>query len=128
MRKPKRCAAKLRLNNFCKNHNKGPQNGAFVNYNIWKAHFNLKTPGGFETFAELAIGINRDAAYLLFDSLEGNKTIDSNAILHIDLMEATPQVPEKMLTKGCMLDQLARNIRLITREVFRQKNLKIYEM
>jgi hypothetical protein len=87
----------------------------------------LKTPEGFTVFGEYAIGNDRDAAYALFNDLKGSEAIGSNDILHIDLIENPIQLPTKVLTKCCTLDELACNTKMVIREVFRQKNLKFYD-
>ncbi|NCD68268.1 hypothetical protein [Mucilaginibacter agri] len=87
---------------------------------------NLKTPAGFVVFGEFSIGDDPEAAHHLFDSLQGDESL-SDQILYIDLMETTEPLPEKVRMKGCRLDELATNCKLITRAVFCQKNLKAYE-
>jgi hypothetical protein len=87
----------------------------------------LKTPGGFTVFGEFFIGEDRDAAHALFESLQGDEGSNDAALLHMDLIEPAAPLPGKIRAKCCKLDQLACNIKLITREVFRQKNLKSYQ-
>lgn len=87
----------------------------------------LKTPTGFAVFGEFAIGDDRNAAHALFESLQGDEALSDAAVLHMDLLEPAAPLPEKIRTKCCKLDELACNMKLITREVFRQKNLRIYE-
>lgn len=87
----------------------------------------LKTPGGFAVFGEFSLGDDRDAVYTLFDSLQGDEAISHAAVLHMDLLEPAAPLPGKIRAKCCKLDELACNIKLITRENFRQKNLKVYE-
>lgn len=82
---------------------------------------------GFEVYGEYSIGNDREAAHELFNSLKGDEMINDHALLHIDLIETASSLPGKVRTKCCLLDELAFNIKLITREVFRQKNLKNYE-
>jgi hypothetical protein len=86
----------------------------------------LKTPDGFETYGQYFFGNDRQLAYDLFDRLEGSPTFDSNP-LHIDLMETVDELPVKIKTLSCTLNQLANNCRLITREIFRLKNLEAHE-
>lgn len=87
----------------------------------------LKTQAGFEVFGEFGIGDDRLAANTLFDSLQGKEPLNDLGLLHIDLMETDGALPAKVRTKCCRLEELAANCKLVTREVFRQKNLKIYE-
>ncbi|GAB3922070.1 hypothetical protein [Mucilaginibacter myungsuensis] len=87
----------------------------------------LKTPNCFEVFGEFGIGDDRPNAVALFDSLQGNNVLNELDVLHIDLIEADGPLPAKVQTKSCRLDELAANCKLITREVFRQKNLNVHE-
>ena len=87
----------------------------------------LKTPQGFETYGQYFFGNDRNAAYSLFDQLTGNAIITATCSLHIDLMEAAGVLPIKVKTICCTLEQLATNSKLIAREIFRLKNLAVYE-
>src|SRR5579862_2576049 len=84
----------------------------------------LKTPEGFENYGQYFFGDDREAAYALFDELEGSQQVSPNCLLHVDLMETVDELPVKIKTICCTLDQLAENSKLIAREIFRQKNLK----
>src|SRR5689334_5547405 len=84
----------------------------------------LKTAEGFVAFGQYFFGNDRDAAYALYESLQGDKNITGKCLLHIDLMETVDELPVRIKTIGCTLEQLACNSKLIAREVFRQKNLK----
>ncbi len=87
----------------------------------------LKTPAGFENYGQYFFGNDREAAYDLFDSLKGDRDVKETALLHIDLMETVGGLPVKISIIGCTLDELACNSKLITREIFRLKNLNIFE-
>lgn len=87
----------------------------------------LKTPRGFENYGQYFLGDDWRAAYGLFESLKGSRTIKDSALLHVDLMETVNDLPVKIKTVCCTLEELNYNTKLITREVFRLKNLKVYE-
>jgi len=87
----------------------------------------LKTPHGFVDYGQYFFGDDRDNAYALFDQLEGDKNIKESCILHIDLMETAGELPVKIKTICCTLDELAYNCKLIAREVFRLKSLEEME-
>lgn len=87
----------------------------------------LATPRGFEHYGQYSFGDDREAAYVLFNDLQGSETLGGSCLLHVDLMETVNELPVKIRTKCCTLDELAVNSKLIAREIFRQKNLKIYE-
>jgi hypothetical protein len=53
--------------------------------------------------------------------------IDDPLFLHIDLMETDHEFPLKISTICCTLDELSHNVKLISREIFRLKNLKELE-
>jgi hypothetical protein len=87
----------------------------------------LKSLAGFEVFGQFGIGHDSSAASALFDSLMGDEKLSDACVLHIDLIETDGLLPAKIRTKCCRLEELAANCKLITREIFRQKNLRAYE-
>ncbi|WP_448702845.1 hypothetical protein ACFGVR_10870 [Mucilaginibacter sp. AW1-3] len=84
----------------------------------------LKTPRGFVDYGQYAFGDDRDAAYGLFAQLKGSADIKASCLLHIDLMETVNELPVKIKTICCTLEELGENCKLIAREVFRLKNLE----
>jgi len=82
----------------------------------------LKTHAGFLNYGQYFFGDDREAACSLFDSLNGSQ--DSHSLLHIDLMETVDELPVKIRTICCTLEELGANCKLITREIFRLKNLE----
>jgi hypothetical protein len=82
----------------------------------------LKTPQGFVNYGQYFFGDRREAAYELFNRLKGSGAID--APLHIDLMETVGDLPVKIKTICCTLEELGCNSKLIAREIFRLKNLE----
>lgn len=87
----------------------------------------LKTPDGFVTYGQYDFGNEREAAYDLFDQLQGDKQITKNPLLNIDLMEMENGLPVKVRTISCNLDQLCFNSKLIAKAIFRLHNLKEFE-
>jgi hypothetical protein len=84
----------------------------------------LKTPKGFADYGQYFLGDDREAASLLFARLKGSKDITDPAVLHIDLMETVNELPIKIKTICCTLEELGVNCKLIAREIFRLKNLE----
>jgi hypothetical protein len=84
----------------------------------------LKTPQGFCDYGQYFFGNDLQDAYELFSQLKGSETIKENCLLHIDLMETVDEIPVKIKTICCNLDELACNSKLIAREIFRLKNLE----
>lgn len=87
----------------------------------------LKTPTGFIDYGQYFFGNDRQAADELFNQLQGSRTITGQSLLHVDLMETVNELPLKIKTIGCTLDELAHNTKLIAREIFRLKNLEEME-
>lgn len=84
----------------------------------------LKTPHGFVNYGQYFFGDKRGDAQTLFEQLKGTTTPADNTILHIDLMETVDELPVKIKTIGCSLDELCENSKLIAREMFRLNNLR----
>jgi hypothetical protein len=84
----------------------------------------LKTPMGFVDYGQYFFGNDRGAAYGLFSQLKGNENMVDTCLLHIDLMETSYEVPVKIKTICCTLEETGANCKLIAREIFRQKNLE----
>jgi hypothetical protein len=85
---------------------------------------NIKTLHGFECFGRFNIGNNRQAAYNLFQKLNGSHTIDERSILCMELMETVDDLPLNIKMISCTLDELTENCRLITKETFNIINLE----
>jgi len=82
----------------------------------------LKTPKGFIDYGQFNLGDEREAAYNLFESLQGSQKF--SAPLHIDLMETVNELPVKIKTICCSLEELGSNCQQIAKEMFRLKNLE----
>jgi hypothetical protein len=93
-----------------------------------RTHFyillSLKTRKGFVDYGQYFFGDDREAAYALFGQMKGSETIVETALLHIDLMETVDELPVRIKTICCTLDELTLNCKLIAREIFRLKNLE----
>lgn len=96
-----------------------------------KTHFyillSLKTLDGFIDYGQYFFDNDRVAARQLFNQLKGSDSMKDNALLHIDLMETVDELPVKIKTICCTLDELSFNCKLIAREIFRLKNLEDIE-
>jgi len=84
----------------------------------------LKTPQGFVDYGRYFFGNDREAAYGLFAQLKGDERLIKGCLLHIDLMETVDELPVKIKTICCTLEELGANCKLIAREIFRLKNLE----
>jgi hypothetical protein len=84
----------------------------------------LKTPQGFAAYGQYFLGEDPEAAYGLFRQLSGDEQIKAGCALHIDLMETVDELPVKIESICCTLEELGVNCKLFAREVFRLKNLE----
>jgi hypothetical protein len=84
----------------------------------------LRTAHGFEVCGEFSLGSDRGIAKQLFSLLHGNADAIESACLHIDLMETVDELPEKIETKCCNLEEWCFNSKLLVKELFRLKNLE----
>jgi hypothetical protein len=88
---------------------------------------NIKKGETFEAFGKFFIGHDRDFAYQLFSRLEGNESVRESDILHMDLVETVDGLPVNMKVINCKLEQLAMNCRILTKEIFKARNLEELE-
>jgi hypothetical protein len=84
----------------------------------------LKAPQGFVDYGQCEFGNDRAVAQELFGKLQGSEKIKDTCLLHVDLMETVNELPVKIKTICCTLDELGTNCKLIAREIFRLKNLE----
>ena len=84
----------------------------------------MKTGRGLEPFAQFFLGNNRERAYSIFEQLERVEDVRENNVLFIDFMETRNGLPLNLDVITCTLDQLARNCRSITKELFKLENLE----
>jgi hypothetical protein len=82
----------------------------------------LKTPAGPEAFGRFEIGNDREAATQLFAKLKGDKEVNDQNMLCIELMETSNGLPINITILSCTLDQLTENCRIITKEIFTLRN------
>lgn len=87
----------------------------------------LKTPRGFETYGQYFLGDDRQYAHDIFEGLKGSEKLDHQAILHVDFMETTDELPVRVKTKCCTLDELGHNCKWIAKETFRLLNLEDWQ-
>ena len=75
-------------------------------------------------YGQYSFGNDRGAAYGLFRQLTGNQNMVDTCLLHIDLMETINELPVRIKTICCTLEEIGANCKLIAREIFRLKNLE----
>ena len=84
----------------------------------------MKTIIGPESFGQFFIGNDRAAANALFRKLKGTPDADERNVLYLDFMETRDGLPLNLKLITCTLEQLAENCKLITKEIFKMKNLE----
>lgn len=82
-------------------------------------YFHHKKPQGFADYSQYFFGNDRRAACGLFGQLKGSVDIKDNWLLHIDLMETVNELPVRIESICCTLDELGANCKMIAREVVR---------
>lgn len=84
---------------------------------------NMRTGAGFERFGRFDLGEDRAFAVALFSGLEGEPVDGDTGILHMDLVEKRQGLPMNMQVINCTVEELSRNMKHITREIFKHLNL-----
>ena len=86
---------------------------------------NMKTIDGFERFGSFELGSDRGFSLGLFSGLAGRPADDDTGVLHMDLVEKRNGLPMNMQVISCTVEELARNMKYLTRELFKKINLDV---
>jgi hypothetical protein len=92
--------------------------------NIFYIVLNIKTAHGYEGFGKFCLGEDKKAAIRIFNQLAGTDEVDDKTVLHMELRENRHGLPINILMRGCSLEDVAENCRIITRETFKLLNLE----
>lgn len=84
----------------------------------------LQTDQGPEPYGRLDLGSDRNFALSIWNRMQGDADLTNKPLLQIEWIEADMTLPLEIKVKGCTLPQLASNCTLITKEVFRVRNLQ----
>jgi len=87
----------------------------------------MRTSAGIETYGCFSVGNDEAFARRLYASLEGDDQVTIDYVITIDLVKRENGIPLPQGLLHCSYDQLSANVRLITKEVFKQLNLQIWE-
>ena len=79
---------------------------------------------GFVNYGQFEWGGSSAEVFEFFACLKGCPDAADETILHIDLMETVDELPSRINTISCTLDELVYNCKLITLETFRINSLK----
>lgn len=85
---------------------------------------NMKTLHGLECYGSFLIGGDEAFAKNLYWSLQGDDQLKTNSVITIELIIRENAIPLTLALRHCSYDQLGCNIKIITREVFKQLNLE----
>lgn len=85
---------------------------------------NIKTPAGFQSFAEFNVCNDRKAASKIFGLLKGDRKVNEKNVLQLDLRENSNGLPVNIELLTCTLEELAENCRIITKEIFKYHTLE----
>jgi hypothetical protein len=83
----------------------------------------MKTPSGFETYGSFDLGSDREQAIAIVEQFKGSDEKLENSILYMDFTEVQNALPLPVKLVHCTLDDISYNVRIITRDVF--KNLSL---
>jgi len=83
----------------------------------------MKTLDGFERFGCFELGSDRGFAVRLFAGLSGRPAEDETGVLHMDLVEKRGGLPMNMQVISCTVEELGKNLKYLTRELFKKINL-----
>ncbi|MET1056595.1 MAG: hypothetical protein ABWY16_14900 [Pedobacter sp.] len=84
----------------------------------------MKTAKDIETYGCFMLGPNEQFARALYSALQGDDEISLNSVMTIDLIRRENGIPFPLKLRHCNYDQLASNVKLITKELFKQLNLE----
>ncbi len=80
----------------------------------------LKTIDGHENFGKFSMGNHKETADNIFRQLKGNPDVTDQCGLHLEFIEMHDNLPYNIKMLSCSLDQLAENVKIITKETFKR--------
>jgi len=86
---------------------------------------NMKTLRGVETYGCFALGNDEQFAAALYSSLLGEEEVLPDSIITIDLVKRENGLLFPLGLRHCSYDQLAENVKIITKEIFKYLNLQV---
>jgi len=84
----------------------------------------MKTFKGIQTYGFFELGADTQFANSLYSTLEGDDRISEDSVITIDLIRRESGLPIPLGLKHCSYHQLAENIKLITKALFKHLNLE----
>ena len=86
--------------------------------------FMLKTTEGLKSFAKFFIGDDRERAITIFQNLKGTHDVSETNVLYIEFIETKGGLPINLDMMSCTLNELGKNCKTITKELFKSENLE----
>ncbi|WP_114791008.1 hypothetical protein U0035_21430 [Niabella yanshanensis] len=93
---------------------------------VFNITVDMKVAEGYVEYCRFFINTNLKAAQDTFDQLSGLPYTNNNLLLRLSFVRSGSLPDEVLATKYCTLDELGRNCRLITLELFKYYNLDQY--
>jgi hypothetical protein len=93
--------------------------------NAYRISFNLKTLNSFETYGCFFLGEDQKFAENTFNLLLGEDNVSEQSVISLDLTKQEEGIALPVKIKHCTLEQLAVNVKVITKEVFKELNLEL---
>ena len=87
---------------------------------VFEISLNMKTLNGWETYGRFKLGIDEEFARSLYASLQGNQDIFPDSVITIDLVKRENDLLFPLAIRHCNYDQLAENVKIITKELFKR--------
>lgn len=85
----------------------------------------MKTLKGIHAYGFFDLGADAQFAESLYHSLEGDDRISEDSVITVDLIRRESGLPIPLGLKHCSYYQLAENIKLITKALFKHLNLEV---
>ena len=83
-----------------------------------------KTSSGYTTYGQFWLGYDRAVATGIFGKLKESEKDPDQLMLHLDFMECVDEIPVKIKTICCTLEDYGCNCKVIAKELFRTLNLE----
>jgi hypothetical protein len=96
----------------------------FVMKTTYEISLNLKARAAIESYGCFSIGQDEQFARDLYSTLEGGEQVSLDSVITVDLIKRENGIPYPLDMRHCTYDQLAANVKLITKELFKRLNLE----
>lgn len=84
----------------------------------------MKTSKGIATYGCFNLGNDEQFARTLYASLRGNEQVSVDSVITIDLIKWEQGIPFPLDLRHCSYEQLAVNVQVITKDLFKYLNLE----